>query len=349
MCKRRRRPGLPIRSPAHPNTIAAARFRFPRANQGPIILGMNPKENFLEAIHFRRPRYVPLACEGVMAGFAFDNNFRMENWTDLWGVRWEVGLAGTVPFPKGNPLSDLDRLADYRFPSPGDLVWTQKMQADLAAIDRSEKLVIGHLMYLLFERVWAITGMDNFLVGMITHPQACRELLHGIATFARGVFDRYLELGVDGMSFSEDLGTQRALMMSPEMFRRFILPEYRYCFENVLRAGKIVHFHSCGCVEEIAGDLAAIGVTVLNPIQARANDLKRIKADTAGRMALNGGIDTAVLAGGTPADVRREVERVLTLLKPGGGWILGPDQCIPGIPQANFDAMWDAGRELGKY
>ena len=310
---------------------------------------MNAKENLLEAIHFRRPEHVPLACEPLWAGIAFDGNFRIGNWTDLWGVHWEVGLAGTVPFPKGNPLTDLDRLGEYKFPSPCDLVWTDAMAANLAAVNRDEKLVMGHLMYLLFERAWAIMGMDNFLVAMITHPQECRAFLHGIAAFARGVFDRYLELGVDAVSFSEDLGTQRALTMSPAMFREFILPEYRYCFANVLRAGKIVHFHSCGCVDAIAGDLAAIGVKILNPIQARANDLARIKAVTVGRMALNGGIDTAVLAGGAPADVRREVERVAAILKPGGGWILGPDQSIPGIPQENFDALWDAGRQLGKY
>lgn len=310
---------------------------------------MNAKENLLEAIHFRRPDHVPMACEAAFAGFAFDGNFRVENWTDLWGIHWEVGLPDTVPFPKGNPLTDLDRLGDYKFPSPSDLTWTDAMAANLAAVNRDQKIVMGHLMYLLFERAWAIMGMDNFLVAMITHPSECHAFLHGIAAFARGVFDRYLELGVDAVSFSEDLGTQRALTMSPAMFREFILPEYRFCFENVLRAGKIVHFHSCGCVDAIAGDLAALGVKILNPLQARANDLGRIKADTVGRMALNGGIDTAILAGGTGADVRREVERVVGILKPGGGWILAPDQSIPGIPQENFDALWDAGRQLGKY
>jgi len=42
---------------------------------------------------------------------------------------------------------------------------------------------------------------------------------------------------VDAVSFSEDLGTQRALMMSPAMFREFILPEYVHAFANVLAAG----------------------------------------------------------------------------------------------------------------
>ena len=40
-------------------------------------------------------------------------------------------------------------------------------------------------------------------------------------------------------------------------------------------------------------------MTVLNPVQARANDLPRIKAATCGKMALSGAIDTAILARGT--------------------------------------------------
>ena len=310
---------------------------------------MNPKENYLEAIRFGRPDHVPLADEPVFHSFQLEGNFRMDDWTDPWGVRWEVGLEGTVPFPKGNPLPSLDCLPDFRFPAPSQLVLTDDMRAGLRTADRGERLTIGHLMYLLFERAWAIMGMDNFLMALATHPSESYAFLHGIAAFARGVFDRYLELGVDGVSFSEDLGSQRALMISPAMFREFILPEYIYCLERVLSQKKMVMFHSCGCIDAIAGDLAAIGVTVLNPIQARANDLHKLKSDTFGRMALSGGIDTSILARGTPGDVRAEVMRVMEILKPGGGYVCGPDQDIPGISAENMTALREAGYEVGRY
>jgi len=310
---------------------------------------LSPKENYLEAISFADPEYVPLTCESHIYRMQLDGNFRLEDWTDLWGVKWEIGIEGTVPFPKGNPLPSLDLLDEYVPPSPSDLGVTEEMNLELDDLDLGEKIVIGHLMYLLFERVWAIMGMDNYLVSLITHPEESHHLLHMIATYARGVFDRYLGLGVDGVSFSEDLGSQRALITSPEMFRDFILPEYEYIFENVLAAGKIVDFHSCGCIDAIAADLAKIGVTILNPIQHRANNFKKIKSETQGKMALKGGIDTAVLALGTPEDVAYEVTRVMEILKPGGGYICGPDQGIPGIPESNMEALWTTAREIGHY
>ena len=310
---------------------------------------LNAKENFLEAVRFGRPEYVPMANEPIWHAFQLAGNFRGENWTDHWGVRWVVGLPGTVPFPKGNPLPSLERLTDYKFPDPGALVFTDEMKAKLDAVDPGQKLVMGSLTYLLFERAWAIMGMENFLEALVTHAAEAHAFLHGIARYARQVFDRYLELGVDAVGFSEDLGSQRALMISPVMFREFLLPEYVYCFENVLRAKRMVHFHSCGCVEAVAADLAGIGVTLLNPVQARANDLRRVKRETAGRMALSGAIDTAVLATGTPAQVRAEVARVMEILKPGGGYICGPDQGIPGIPEENIVALWATAKEIGRY
>jgi uroporphyrinogen decarboxylase len=310
---------------------------------------MNQKENFLEAVSFGDPAYVPRTNEAIWHTLLLDGNFRLESWTDDWGIDWKVGLAGTVPFPKGNPLPSLDRLDDYHIPDPDDLVLTEAARSGLSRVDRGERLVSGHLFYLLFERAWPIMGMEGFLIALHTHPEEAHALCHGIADYARRVFDRYLELGVDAVSFTEDLGSQRALMISPQMFRDFLLPEYEFCFENVLKAGKLINFHSCGCVDAIAEDLAGLGVTILNPLQARANSLDKVKQKTAGKLALQGAVDTALLAGGTPQEVRDEVARVMDILKPGGGYICGPDQTIPGIPDENMRALWETAADVGKY
>jgi uroporphyrinogen decarboxylase len=310
---------------------------------------LSSTENFLEAIRFGSPDYVPLGCEPVFETFELQGIRPTTDRPDLWGVTWEGGGDGTFPFPKGHPLTTLDELDSYRVPSAGDPKLTGEMQDQIARVNREEKLLLGYITQLLFEKAWAIMGMEDFLTSLITHPKEAREYLHGIATYSRGIFDRYLELGSDGVGCSEDLGSQRALMMSPEMFRAFILPEYVYIFENVLAAGKIVFFHSCGQIETIAADLADLGLTILNPVQARANDLCRVKSDTHGRTALHGAIDTALLAGGTPESVRAEVIRVMEILKPGGGYVCAPDQEIPGFPAENTEALWDTAREVGRY
>jgi uroporphyrinogen decarboxylase len=308
---------------------------------------IDPKENLLRAIRYESPAYVPYPDEGFQVNVQFDGNFRLENWIDAWGVGWRITLKEFVPFPKANPLPSLTRLADYRFPDPNALTVGEEMAAALKRPDRGRLFVIGSLTYFLFERAWALMGMEECLMAFHTHPAEMHELLGRIADYNISVFDRYLDLGVDAVSFSEDLGSQRALMMSPATFREFLLPEYVRCFERVLAAGKLVRFHSCGCVQDIASDLAAIGVSVLNPVQARANDLRLMKREAmTGCMALEGGIDSHLLTIGTPEQVRQETLRVLGILGPGGGYVLGPDQGML-WPEENYRAMVDTAREYG--
>ena len=310
---------------------------------------MDPKENFLRTIRYHGPAYVPHPEESFQVTIRFDGNFRRDDWSDAWGVGWRATLREFVPFPKVNPLPSLERLSDFRFPDPRALVMGEEMRAVLDGPDRDRLFVTGGLFYLLFERAWALMGMEAFLTSFYTHPREMHELLGRIIDYDIQVFDRYLELGVDAVTFSEDLGTQKALMISPQLFREFILPEYERCFQHVLAAGKVVRFHSCGCVQEIVPDLANIGVTLLNPVQARANDLARVKADAlAGRMALQGGIDSHLLTIGTPDQVRRETMRVLGILGPGGGYVLGPDQGMP-WPEENYKAMIEIVETYGTY
>ena len=311
---------------------------------------LSVKENYIEAINYRNPEYVPLSCEPLWHGISFNDICKLENWTDRFGITWEMGMPGVVPFPVDNPLADIEKQLDtYKFPDPNGLIMNQDMLDRLKTIDRDNFLIVGHMTYFCFERAWALMGMDNFLAAIIEFPEQIKYMLHEVAKYARGVFDRYLEMGVDAVSFSEDLGMQKALMMSPAHFREFFIPEYKYAFENVLKESKMVNFHSCGCVHEIASDLADIGITILNPVQARANDLHKLKRDVYGKTALDGGIDTHLLATGTPDDVRAEVIRVLEILKPGGGYICGPDQYIPGMTEENMQMMWQTAKDAGRY
>jgi len=312
---------------------------------------LNSKENYLEAIRYGNPEYVPLSYfDPVWFDIGFSEQSKMEDWTDRFGITWEMAAKDTVPFPVGNPLANIEHaLENYKFPDPNTLVIDRDVLEKLKTLDRSDTLVAGGLSYFCFERVWALMGMENFFAAIIEFPEHIKYVLHEIAKYARVVFDRYLEYGVDAVGFSEDLGTQRALMISPKHFREFFLPEYEYAFENVLKEGKIINFHSCGCVDEIAEDLAGIGVTVLNPIQARANDLHKLKKSVTGKTALSGGIDTHLIMKGTPDDIIKETKRVMEILKPGGGFICGPDQYFSNMPQQNLDAMWQTIRETGKY
>jgi len=313
-------------------------------------MNLSPAENFLEAIRFGSPKYMPRGNEDIFHSLQTKNNFSYANWTDAWGVNWVMDMPGTSPFPKGNPLPDITKLEDYQIPNPDDLFTDMGEEKQRLEKAKSEgRLIVGGFSYFLFERAWAVMGLENFLIALIEEPELSRALLHKIAAYAKRVFENMLEIGADMVTFSEDLGTQRALAFSPKHFKQFFLPEYQFAFDDVIRAKKIINFHSCGCVESIAQQLADINVSILNPVQARANDLTELKKATFGKMALNGAIDSHLLLVGSVKEVKDEVARVIEILKPGGGYICAPDQGFPEYPQENINALYETAVELGRY
>ena len=64
-----------------------------------------------------------------------------------------------------------------------------------------------------------------------------------------------------------------------------------------------------------------------------------------------GAIDThRILPYGTLAEVRQEVRRVIELLGPGGGYMLGAVHTLMDeVPPENILAMVDAVEEFGRY
>jgi uroporphyrinogen decarboxylase len=191
--------------------------------------------------------------------------------------------------------------------------------------------------------------MDNFMMAMYDEPFRFQALIDQIVDYNIVVFQRLMDLGVDILHVSEDLGTQQALMISPEMFRTFFLPAYERMFSEPRSRCVLIDFHSCGCIQDIAADLIAVGVDILNPLQAKTNNQQHVKKISNGRMAVLGGIDSTIVLAGTPKDVKNEVVRAFSVLKPAGGWIAGVDQVIVGAPQENVKVLWETCWELCEY
>jgi len=76
-----------------------------------------------------------------------------------------------------------------------------------------------------------------------------------------------------------DMGSQRGLMLSPDMIRKFVLPGAIKLVEQAHSYGLKVIYHSCGAVSEIFDDLLAIGVDAQNLL---VNGTPKMVADRLG-------------------------------------------------------------------
>ncbi len=157
------------------------------------------------------------------------------------------------------------------------------------------------------------------------------------------------------IQMGDDLGTQTATMLSPELYRRVVKPrhakQYKYICE---RSDVHVFLHACGSCYDIMGDLVDEGVEVLNPVQTSAAkmDPRRLKKEFGDKLTFwGGGCDTQqMLPNATPDEIERHVRERIEIFAPGGGYVFNQIHNVQAdVPPENVVAMFDAAFKYGKY
>jgi len=234
------------------------------------------------------------------------------HYTDAWGSVWyaaESGVAGEV---KRYPLADWSALDHYELP------WELLDEADLSRVSesckQSDKFILAGTETRPFERMQFLRGTENLFMDLASsEPEAykLRDMLHEF--FVREI-TMWAQTDVDGISFMDDWGTQRSLLISPELWRKFYKPLYKeYC--DIIRGHhKYAFFHSDGNIEAIYPDLIEIGVNAVNS-QLFCMDIERLGELYAGKIVFWGEIDRQrILPFGTARDVKNAVDRAAKAL-----------------------------------
>lgn len=185
---------------------------------------------------------------------------------------------------------------------------------------------------------------EELAVAMIEKHNEIR-LEHALRTLEAGG-GRIHELDGGG-----DYGTQRALLIRPEMFRRYFKPLYKKFYKEIKDNYDVkIQFHSCGSIVDIIPDLIEVGVDILDPIQPAAAGMepKSLKEAFGRSLVFHGGMDIQeLLPHGTPEEVRKEVRRLYSILGQDGGYILAPSHNIQvDTPVENILAMYDEAARI---
>jgi len=203
----------------------------------------------------------------------------------------------------------------------------------------------------VFQHPTFLRGMENLLMDMAIRPEMAHWLMDRFTEFYLDFFDRMLTAAdgqVDILRTADDLGTQRGLVLSPEMFRTFFKPRLKKLVHMTHSHGVKFMFHSCGAIRPLIEELIEIGVDILDPLQAAADGMEpqSLKDAYGDRICLHGGICTQfLLPKGTPNEVRDEVRRRLQILGAGGGYILAPCHVLQtDVPTENILAMSEAAK-----
>jgi len=319
---------------------------------------VNEKENALRIIRFDHPERIVGGAPTHDISYFGVNHESFENprghdvpvgtrWRDIWGVGWRKEMDGVMGYAVEHPLAGL-KFDSYRWPDPDDPRLVRQIHEKARLADRAAKLLCGSHRETLWERSYNLVGMDRLMLAFYDAPEAVRELFGRVMDFQLGIARHYAAAGIELAATGDDLGAQSGLLVSPEVLRGFFAPEYRRLFSFYKGRGVLINHHSCGHVEPILDVFMELGVNVLNPVQATANNLANVRRLTQGRMALSGGVSTGLIMAGPVGRIVAEARRAMWMLGREGGYFCGPDQGMP-FPQEHIEALRAAVAGYGVY
>ncbi len=282
--------------------------------------------------------------------------------------RW-ISADGGYRHPEGRPMFDTAYNSKSRdtlsaagcFADTEDLAeveaypWPDVKYCDFTQVYKQieqfpDKMVFTGMWSCFFHLVADYFGMENYFIKMYEAPEIVEAVTEHVVDFYVQANEKFFAgLGdrADVMFFGNDFGTQLDLFISPEMFRRFVLPGFKKIIAVGKKYNKKILLHSCGSIYRIIPDLIDAGVDAIHPIQAKAvgmsaDELKQYKND----LAFVGGIDAqSFFVNSTPDEIAREVDRVRSILGPS--IVISPshERILPNVPAENVLAMARAAKK----
>jgi uroporphyrinogen decarboxylase len=261
---------------------------------------------------------------------------------DEWGRIWKGGMyvAGAV-----------DTEADLRRYSPPLGVVDQFFDDDKVKAVRDlypDHCFIYGTHIGPFTAGYMALGFERFFLRLVEDPVFVHKLLEARTEWCIALYQKAISLGVDLLVLGDDAAHKGGPMISPHMWREFVLPYHRRIVDEL---DVPLIWHSDGNIVSLlpmAIEAGFIGVHALEP--AAGIDLGEVKREFGRDLVLIGNIDVGVLCASDLDAVRGEVARCIEQGAPGGGYMIATCNSIfEGMNPLSVAEMFRYEGELGFY
>ena len=194
----------------------------------------------------------------------------------------------------------------------------------------------------LFGFVRMLVGDERALYIFHDDPKMVHDMMETATEFSIAMLQKALkEAPVTVVQFWEDMCYRGGPLISPAMFREFMLPRYKRITEVIRGLGAdIIFVDSDGKVEELIPLWLEAGINGVFPMeQAAGNDLYAYRRKYGKNLLMTGGIDKRVLAQDKAA-IDRELELKVPLAAQGGYIPMLDHSIPPDVPYENFQYYW---------
>jgi uroporphyrinogen decarboxylase len=246
-----------------------------------------------------------------------------QEYVDEWGNTW----ARIDDYSKGEvsqgALVDIDDVYDLPLPdlaNPANFERARAVYGDPS----NDRFRIGGLPGFPFNIARKMRRLDQFLMDLLLEQERISVLLKRIEDLLAETMVQYAAAGADGVMFPEDWGTQKGLMINPELWRQVFKPGFTRLCSVAHEHGLKVLMHSCGKTTVIIPDLIEAGIDLLQFDQPQLHGLENL-AQFHGQITFWCPVDIQqTLQTQDPALIEADAQAMIELLGgPEGGFIAG--------------------------
>ncbi len=219
------------------------------------------------------PRFVgPKDMTGAGGGGAAGKDFLGVVWKP---VKYRYGTYNEIAFHPLGHVTTVKEVEDYSWPSI-DWFDFSHLKEEIAGLNRDERYAIMYFAGGAFESPWYMRGMERFLMDLVECPDIAEAICQHVTDFYKKRALRAIEESggkIDIIGSGGDIGTQRGMMLSPDLWRKHIKPWSKRLIRSFKDMGLKTFYHSCGSIMPVIEDLIEMGLDILDPIQPGAQGM----------------------------------------------------------------------------
>lgn len=244
----------------------------------------------------------------------------------------------TMPMYLDHPVKDWATWREYKkrlYPDtperwPADWAsYVEKMNS------RDWPVSLGVGSFFGFLREWM--GLVNLLYTFHDDPNLIEDMMDTVLHLELEVIKRTIkDIRVDQATFWEDMCFKTGPLISPTMFRKYMMPRYKQVTDLLRKNGiDIIYVDSDGNVDKLLPLWLECGINYVAPMEVAAgNDVVAMRKEYGRELIIGGAIDKRALAKGK-AEIEEEVLSKVPFLLRQGGYFPAVDHAVP--PDVSFE------------
>ena len=342
-------------------------------------------ENFLRAVEFRYPGWIPCTVsilpatwiryggelekivlehfnlspdykKGDFKKMKLSRAYQKGRWKDVWGIVWENIEEGldSVPVEKEAPLRNWEDLENYKAPSPlffdwfGEEIDWEERKKLFEEAKKEGNLAYGSLVHgFMYMWLYYLRGFTNLMMDIASEDSRLNQVIEMVLNYNLKLVNKWIETGTEIIYFGDDLGHQKSLPISPSDWRRYLKPCYAKIFGACQDGEVYVRLHSDGHILEIIEDLIECGVNIINP-QIRANSLEGLEKVAKGKVCIDVCLDRQLFPFASRQEIRNHIWKVVKILSSKEGGLMLHAECGPDVPLESIETICQVLEEVGE-